>query len=319
MRYVVTGGAGFIGSHLVECLLNEGNEVVVLDNFNDFYDPAIKRANLKTAKKSPLFSLVEGDICDEKVVDQVLGHGYVDSLIHLAARAGVRPSIQEPSLYYKVNCEGTVRLFDACRTHGIKQIIFASSSSVYGANTKVPFSETDFVDNPVSPYAATKKAGELIAHAYSHLYDLDITCLRFFTVYGPRQRPEMAIHRFIDGIENERPIPMFGDGTSSRDYTYVADIIQGVLSALKCFGGYRVYNLGNSNPVVLRTLIDLIGTTVGKEPIIEKHAFQPGDVESTFADIAKARDELAYEPEIDIEEGIRQMVAWYRDIVDITH
>ena len=312
MRYVVTGGAGFIGSHLVERLLKEGHEVVVLDNFNDFYDPAIKYANLENASQYATFTLIEGDICDPVAVEKALGEKKVDALFHLAARAGVRPSISEPALYYKVNCEGTVTLFEACRNHGIHQIVFASSSSVYGANTKVPFSETDSVDNPVSPYAATKKAGELLAHTYSHLHDLNIACLRFFTVYGPRQRPEMAIHRFIHLIEGDEAVPMFGDGTSARDYTYVDDIVDGIVSALAHCDGYRIYNLGNSNPIKLKALIDGIGKAVGKAPQITQLPFQPGDVDITFADISRAQEELGYNPAVRIEQGIEQTVAWYR-------
>ena len=312
MRHLVTGGAGFIGSHLVGRLLSRGDEVVCLDDFNAFYDPTIKRRNIVDYLDNPGFRLVEGDICDVDAVDRAFAAGPFDRLVHLAARAGVRPSIVEPALYYRVNCEGTVNLLEAAHRAGVDRVVFASSSSVYGSNESVPFRETDNVDNPVSPYAATKKAGELLCHAYHHLYGMHLFCLRFFTVYGPRQRPEMAIHRFIDLLSNGQPVPMFGDGTSSRDYTYVDDIIDGVLRAIDRVEGYRVYNIGESRTVQLRELIEIIAAAVGVTPNVKPLPFQAGDVVTTYADISRMKTELGYDPRTPIEEGIRKMVAWYR-------
>lgn len=312
MNVVVTGGAGFIGSHLVDRLLARGDRVVVIDDFNTFYDPAIKHRNLAHHAGNPAFSLVEADICDATHMREIIAAQPVDMIVHLAARAGVRPSIQQPALYWRVNCEGTTNVLEAARLAGVSRLVVASSSSVYGANAKVPYSEDDPVDQPVSPYAATKKATELLCHTYHHLYGMSILCLRFFTVYGPRQRPEMAIHRFIDLLANGRPVPMFGDGTTSRDYTYVDDIMDGVVRAVDHCDGYRVYNIGESRTVTLRELIAIIGRTLGVEPRIDQRPLQPGDVTRTFADISRMSSELGYDPRTPIEDGIRKMVEWYR-------
>ncbi len=312
MLHLVTGGAGFIGSTLVDALLARGDEVVVLDDFNDFYDPELKRQNIAEAAQNPDFHLVEGDIGDPNLLDETFQKFSFDRVIHLAARAGVRPSINNPELYYQVNCQGTLNVLEACRNHEVKQVIFGSSSSVYGSNRKVPFSETDFVDHPVSPYAATKKAAELLAHTYVHLFEMHITCLRFFTVYGPRQRPEMAIHHFMRCIDEGVELPLFGDGTSSRDYTYVEDIVAGVISSLDKVNGFRVYNLGNAETIQLADLIHKIGAVMGKEPRIKQLPFQPGDVMTTFADITRAKSELGYRPKTSIDAGLANMFQWYR-------
>lgn len=310
-RTLVTGAAGFIGSHLCEALLARGDTVVGLDNFDDFYSPAIKRANLSAAMRSDRFRLVEGDIRDAAAVDAAIGSG-VDIIVHLAARAGVRPSIEQPLLYQDVNITGTGVLLEAARRHGIRKFIFASSSSVYGNSPKVPFSETDNVDRPISPYAASKKAGELICHTYHHLFGIDITCLRFFTVYGPRQRPDLAIHKFARLIEAGQPIPVFGDGSMRRDYTYVGDIVAGVLAAMDRIGGYHIYNLGNSSPVSLAELIEALEKALGKRAQIQRLPVQPGDVERTYADIETSRRELGYAPATPLAEGLAAFVAWMR-------
>ena len=313
MRILLTGGAGFIGSHLAEKLLERGDEVVCLDNFNDYYDPAVKRRNIAAVLEHPAYTLVEGDILDERLLDDVFeGHAF-DAIVHLAARAGVRPSIQQPLLYEQVNVRGTQLLLEQARKHEIPKFIFASSSSVYGANKKVPFSETDFVDNPVSPYAATKKAGELICYTYHHLYDLSCSCLRFFTVYGPRQRPDMAIHKFTRLIDAGEPVPMFGDGSSRRDYTYIDDVLQGVLRSIDRCEGYEVYNLGESRTIALRELIEKLEQLLGKKAIIQQLPPQPGDVPITYADISKARKKLDYNPKFPIEKGLEQFVRWFKE------
>ena len=311
-RILLTGGAGFIGSNLTRSLLESGDEVTCLDLFDDFYDPAVKRANVEPFLSQRGYRLVEGDIRDVPRVEELFRDGRFDAMVHLAARAGVRPSIEQPGLYQDVNLQGTTVLLEACRKHDVKKVIFGSSSSVYGSNTKVPFSEEDPVDRPISPYAATKRAGELLCFTYHHLYALDIFCLRFFTVYGPGQRPEMAIHRFVRDIEAGRALPMFGDGTSRRDYTYVDDIVQGVRAALDRVEGYRIYNLGESRTVDLQELIGELGAALGIEPIIETLPDQPGDMPITYADISRARAELGYDPQVDIPEGVRRFVAWYR-------
>ncbi|HEY3346259.1 MAG TPA: NAD-dependent epimerase/dehydratase family protein, partial [Nitrospirota bacterium] len=289
MKILVTGGAGFIGSSVAEKLLERGDEVVCLDNFDDFYNPAIKRANIKGLLEHPKFKLVEGDIRDYPLVREVFLMQGLDMVLHLAARAGVRPSIAQPLLYEEVNIKGTMNLLDCARESKVKGFIFASSSSVYGENTKVPFSETDNVDYPISPYAATKKAGELICYTYHHLYNMNITCLRFFTVYGPKQRPEMAIHKFTRMIDKGESVPMFGDGTTKRDYTYIDDIVDGVLKSIDHNGPYEIFNLGESQTIELRELIALIEKNLGKKAIIDQQPNQPGDVPITFADIDRAK------------------------------
>lgn len=312
MKILVTGGAGFIGSHLCEALLARGEQVVALDNFDSFYDPRVKRVNLAGCLASPLFTLAEGDIRAMEQVGEVFADGDFDIIVHLAARAGVRPSREDPLAYQDVNVRGTMVLLEAARQFEVKKFVFASSSSVYGNNQKVPFSESDGVDFPISPYAATKKACELICHTYSHLYDIDLTCLRFFTVYGPRQRPDLAIYKFTQLIEAGEPIPVFGDGSSRRDYTYIDDIIQGVLAAMERCQGYRIYNLGHSQPVTLAELIERLEAVLGKKAKIDRQPAQPGDVNCTYADVSRARAELGYMPVTDIQEGLRQFVDWFR-------
>jgi UDP-glucuronate 4-epimerase len=307
----VTGGAGFIGSHLVERLLAEGNRVVVLDNFDDFYDPAFKRRNLRRAQQHPCFRLVEGDLRDAELLENLWQQEKIDVVVHLAARAGVRPSIQNPFLYADVNIQGTLRLMEACRKGGVRRLVFASSSSVYGNNSKVPFSEEDPVNQPISPYAASKRAAELMCHTYHHLYGLDIACLRFFTVYGPRQRPEMAIHRFTRLIHEGKKISLFGDGRSSRDYTFIDDIMEGTLAALSREHGFEIYNLGESRTVSLAGLVEAIEEQLGKKAVIEYLPAQPGDVDQTYADIRKARERLGYHPHTDLKEGLARFVRWY--------
>ncbi len=311
MKILVTGGAGFIGSSVAEKLLARGDEVVVIDCFDDFYDPKIKRRNIEMALKSPSCKLVEGDIRDLELLKGLFGREKFDRVFHLAARAGVRPSIIDPLLYEDVNVRGTMNLLEAAKENGLPGFIFASSSSIYGNSKKVPFSETDFVDNPVSPYAATKKACELICHTYHHLYGLNISCLRFFTVYGPRQRPEMAIHKFTRLIDQGKPVPMFGDGSSRRDYTYIDDIADGVLKAIDYNAAYEIFNIGESQTTELRRLIEIIEKSLGKKAKIEQLPDQPGDVEVTYADIAKSKKMLGYNPRTKVEEGVPKFVEWY--------
>ncbi|MBN1489563.1 MAG: SDR family NAD(P)-dependent oxidoreductase [Phycisphaerae bacterium] len=308
---LITGVAGFIGSHVCESLLADGWRVIGLDNFDDFYDSRVKRRNVTVAMKSDAFSLVEGDIRDAESVDAAMESG-VDVVVHLAARAGVRPSIEQPLLYTDVNVNGTMVMLDAARRHGVGRFIFASSSSVYGNNTKVPFAESDNVDGPISPYAATKKAGELLCHTYHHLYAMHVTCLRFFTVYGARQRPDLAIHKFTRLIEAGQPIPVFGDGSMQRDHTYIDDIVAGVRRAIDRCNGYRIYNLGESEPVSLNDLIAAIEVSLDKKATIERLPLQPGDVERTYADITRAREELGYAPTTKLAAGLARFVEWFR-------
>jgi UDP-glucuronate 4-epimerase len=311
---LITGGAGFIGSHLTHRLLSEGGwQVTVVDDFNDFYDPSIKRENLSGFAGNPQFKLQEADIRDAAALERVFSEVKFDCIVHLAARAGVRPSLKEPRLYLETNVNGTLNLLELARRNGVKQFVFGSSSSVYGNNAKVPFSESDPIFNPISPYAATKAAGELICHSYAHLYDMRIICLRFFTVYGARQRPDLAIHKFAKLISSGQSIPVFGDGSSRRDYTYVDDIIAGVRAAMDYRASkYEVINLGESRTVELRELIGLLEKALGKRAEIDRQPMQPGDVPQTFADITKARALLGYNPQTQIEEGIAKFVEWFR-------
>jgi len=308
---LITGGAGFIGSHLAEALLAAGQRVVVLDNFDAFYDPAAKRGNVAAALEHPRYRLVEGDIRDVGALDALFGSEPIEAVVHLAARAGVRPSIADPVLYSSVNLDGTTRLLEACRRHGVRRFIFGSSSSVYGNNEKVPFSEDDPVDHPISPYAATKKAGELLCYCYHHLFGMEVACLRFFTVYGPRQRPEMAIHAFARQLADGDVVPQFGDGSSARDYTYVSDIVEGIRRALANCRGYHVWNLGGSRTVKLSELVRKIADGLGVEPRIEQLAPQPGDVERTWADITRAGRELDWVPRVDFDRGLRLFLDWF--------
>ena len=311
MKILVTGGAGFIGSHLCRKLLAEKNSVICIDNFNDYYSPAIKELNIKDFLENNDFSLVRDDILNTEIIDSIFTANKIDIVIHLAARAGVRPSINNAGLYEQVNIKGTLNLLEACRKYKISKFVFASSSSVYGGNKKVPFSEEDNVDNPVSPYAATKKAGELLCYTYSHLFNISVFAYRFFTVYGPSQRPEMAIYYFTKNILEEKPIDVFGDGSSSRDYTYIDDIINTIAANLSNINGYEVFNLGNSRTVKLSGLIELIEKQTGAKAIINRMDFAAGDVFTTYADILKAKKMLKYNPETPIEEGIKKFVAWY--------
>src|SRR5829696_8376267 len=315
MRNVlVTGGAGFIGSHLVARLLAEGQwRVTVVDDFNDFYDPALKRRNVSAHLGREDFALHEADIRDRAALGELFAGAEFDVIVHLAARAGVRPSLLEPVLYAETNINGTVNLLELARAHGVRQFVFGSSSSVYGENEKVPFAEDDPVNRPISPYAATKAAGELLCHTYSHLFGLRCVALRFFTVYGARQRPDLAIHKFARLISEGKPIPVFGDGTTRRDYTYVDDIIAGVRAAMDYEGAaYEVFNLGESRTVELRELIALLERELGRKAVVDRQPPQPGDVPQTFADVSKARRLLGYDPRTPIEEGIRRFVEWFR-------
>jgi UDP-glucuronate 4-epimerase len=311
MKVLVTGAAGFIGSHLCERLLGGGCVVLGVDNFDDFYDPQIKRSNIDDCLKNKNFQLVEADIRDRAAMDEMVGKD-LDIIVHLAARAGVRPSIAQPLLYADVNINGTGVLLEAAKKQRIDKFIFSSSSSVYGNNEKVPFSEEDNVDFPISPYAATKKAGELICHTYHHLYGISLTCLRFFTVYGPRQRPDLAIHKFAGLIEQGEAIPVYGDGTMSRDFTYIDDIIDGTVAAMEKCAGFNIYNLGESRPITVNDLITEIEKALGKKAIKEHVPPQPGDVERTYADVTKAVKELGYNPTTEIGAGLAKFVTWLR-------
>lgn len=312
-KYFITGGAGFIGSHLVDKLLADGHSVVTIDNFDDFYPREIKTQNISQATTNSNFELIEGDIRDGKLLDKIFFKNEFDVVIHLAAKAGVRPSIANSAEYYDVNISGTVSLLEAMKRHNLKNLIFASSSSIYGNSDHVPFSEADFVGFPISPYAATKKSGELICHTYHHLHNFKINCLRFFTVYGPRQRPDLAISKFSRLIDKSEKIPVFGNGTSKRDYTYIDDIIQGVLLAVDNLNGFEIINLGESRTIKLIDLIKIIESEIGKEAIIDYLPQQPGDVEQTYADISKAKELLGYNPTFEIEEGIKNFVKWMKE------
>ena len=312
MHILITGGAGFIGSHVSRRLLDRGETLTVLDDFNDYYDPGLKRANVAALVDRPGYRVVEGDIRDQGLVDELFKRGRFDAVIHLAARAGVRPSLAQPILYEDVNCIGTLRLLEAARAHGPANFVFASSSSVYGINEKVPFSEDDPVDRPISPYATTKRAGELLCFNYHHLYGLRTSCLRFFTVYGPGQRPEMAIAKFTDLLARGKPVPLFGTGATRRDYTYIDDIVDGVVAALDLAPGFEIFNLGGSETTGLSDLVHGIATALEVEPRIEFQPEQLGDVPLTFADVSKARHMLGYSPKVSIREGLKRYVAWYR-------
>ena len=312
MRILVTGGAGFIGSHLSEALLRQGHVVSIIDELNDFYAPALKRLNLEAISKLGAVEFMEGDICDGEGTYEFLKRNPPDAVVHLAARAGVRPSLQQPFLYERTNVLGTLTLLENCRRLGITKFVFASSSSIYGISNTVPFREDDPNCLPISIYAATKLAGEKLCYTYSHLYGIRAVCLRFFTVYGPRQRPDLAIRKFTEMIDAGKPIPVFGDGSSGRDYTFVADTVQGILGALRYESGFDVFNLGNSAPVKLTDMIAAIEKAVGRKAVINWQPDQPGDVPITFADISKAREKLGYAPGTSFEEGIVKFVEWFR-------
>ena len=311
---LVTGGAGFIGSHLVDRLIGDGGaRVTVVDDFSDFYDPRIKRANIASHLERDDFELVEADIADSRAMNDLFARADFDCVVHLAARAGVRQSVEEPLAYEESNVRGTFTLLEAARRKGVPKFIFGSSSSVYGLNSKVPFAEEDPIANPISPYAATKIAAEAACHVYSHLYDLRVVCLRFFTVYGARQRSDLAIHKFARLISQGHPIPIFGDGTTRRDYTYIDDIISGVRAAMQYDQSqFEVINLGESQTVELRRLVELLERALGKRAIIDHQPLQPGDVPLTYADVSKARRLLGYNPQTNIEAGIDRFVDWFK-------
>ena len=317
MSVIVTGAAGFIGSHLTRALLNRGDRVLGIDNFDGFYDRAIKDANV-AANEHANFELVEADIADASAMTGLIAQRRPDVIFHIAALAGVRPSILEPARYMRMNLEGLTNILEAARAADCSDIVFASSSSVYGNNKTVPFAETDFVGEPISPYAASKRAGELICHAAAHLHGLRIASLRFFTVFGPAQRPDLAINKFMRLIAADDDIPMFGDGTTSRDYTFIDDIIQGVLAAQAKVmtadpGFHRIYNLGGSEPVMLSDMIDQIGRVIGRTPRIKTLPMQPGDVDRTFADLTRSRDELGFQPSTPFAEGLARQWEWMRE------
>jgi UDP-glucuronate 4-epimerase len=313
MNFLVTGGAGFIGSHVCERLLDQGHAVWSFDDLNPFYAPEVKQQNLRDiAARSGSFTSVEGDLTRPGDIERLFETRF-DQIIHLAARAGVRPSLDEPALYQRVNVEGTVNLLEAARRHGVKKITIASSSSVYGVNAKVPFTESDPIFSAISPYAASKLACEAIGHVYHHVYGMDIVMLRFFTVYGPRQRPDLAIHKFARLISRGKPIPVFGDGTTARDYTYITDTVDGVIACTRKEFGYAIFNLGESQTVTLQYLIELLENALGKRAIIDRQPPQPGDVPITFADISRAQAELGYAPKVKIEQGIPLFVDWLRE------
>ncbi|OGP71887.1 MAG: epimerase [Deltaproteobacteria bacterium RBG_16_50_11] len=312
---LVTGGAGFIGSHLSERLLRDGEGVLCLDNFDNYYDPDIKMGNVERIKRQfpDRFEVIPGDIRNPEQLRDLFGKKKIDVIVHLAARAGVRPSIEQPLLYQDVNIRGTLALLESCKEPGIKDFVFASSSSVYGENQRVPFSEQDLDIQPISPYGATKRAGELLSYSYHHLYEMNTACLRIFTAYGPRQRPDMAIHKFTRMIDQGEKVPIFGDGSSRRDYTYIDDLIEGILGVLHHHRGFEIYNLGESQTTSLNELIGLIEKYLGKKAKIERMKLQPGDVSITYADIEKAKKKLGYRPKVDMEEGIKRFVEWYKE------
>jgi UDP-glucuronate 4-epimerase len=311
MDILVTGAAGFIGSHVCDHFVQQGFNVVGIDNFDTYYPIGFKKLNLSELLKNSKFTFYEADIRDDKIIDEIFSSHKIDLVIHLAAKAGVRPSILSISEYYDVNVNGTVSLLESMRKHDVKRLLFASSSSIYGNNKKTPFSESDNVDNPISPYAATKKSCELLCHVYSHLYNFDVTCLRFFTVYGPRQRPDLAIHKFTRLIDEGRPIPFYGDGSTSRDYTYIEDLVNGIHEAFTHLEGYRIYNLGESKVIDLKTVVGTIEKVLGKKAAFEYFPLEPGDALLTYADISKARTEIGYKPKFDFENGIVEFVSWY--------
>jgi UDP-glucuronate 4-epimerase len=311
MRILITGGAGFIAYHLAARLRDESFDVVLLDNFNSFYDPALKRQNVRDLQTRGPIRLYEVDILDTARLRQAFEETRPEGIVHLAAWAGVRPSLENPRVYADVNVTGTVNLLQLAREFKVRSFIFGSSSSVYGGSDRVPFSEDDPVDRPVSPYAATKRAGELLCHTYACNYPMHITCLRFFTVYGPRQRPEMAIHKFAGLIQEGMEIPIYGDGSSRRDYTYVDDIISGVVSALRVNPQFEIINLGESRTTTLIELISRLEEALGKRAIRRFLPEQPGDMRITYANISRAREILGYQPTTPIEDGIRKFISWF--------
>ena len=316
MTYLITGGAGFIGSSLADDLLEKNNRVVVIDNFCDFYDPQIKENNIKNALENDNYKLYRGDIRDKELLNRIFSENNIDIVVHLAAMAGVRPSIENPVLYQEVNCLGTQNILECMKEKRIMNLVMASSSSVYGNSKTVPFKESDIVDFAISPYAATKKANEVMTHVYHKLYNMNVIMLRFFTVYGPRQRPDLAINKFTRLMLEGKKIPMFGDGSTSRDYTYIGDIVDGIERSVNyCLNNSNVYeilNLGNSSPVSLKEMINIIGKCLNVVPDIEELPMQPGDVDRTYACIDKAKNMIGYNPQTPFEEGIKKFVKWYK-------
>lgn len=314
--FLITGAAGFIGSHLADKLLNEGNKVIVVDNFCDFYNPEIKENNVKHNLSNPNYKLYRADIRDRNELAKVFNENKIDVVIHLAAMAGVRPSIDNPIYYQEVNCMGTQNILEEMKAHNVKNLVMASSSSVYGNCKEVPFKENMIVDFAISPYAATKKANEVMTHVYHKLFDFNVIMLRFFTVFGPRQRPDLAINKFTRLMLNNEPIPMFGDGTTSRDYTYIDDIVDGIIRSCNYVENnndvYEILNLGNSSPVSLKEMINTIAEVLNKTPNIQELPMQPGDVERTFADISKAKKLIGYNPKTSFKEGIESFIDWYK-------
>ncbi len=318
-RVLLTGGAGFIGSHVAEALLRRGSRVTIIDNLDEFYPPAWKKANLEEIRRTGSYDFFAVDICEMEPLHEVVARTRPETVIHLAARAGVRPSTEQPRLYEHVNVAGTLNLLELCREFGVSKFLFGSSSSVYGATSRVPFSEDQVELRPISPYAATKLAGEMLCYTYAHLFRLPVICLRFFTVYGPRQRPDLAIHKFTALMEAGQPLPIFGDGSTGRDYTYIDDILTGVLAALdyepradEGTAAFEIFNLGNSHPVKLTELVELLERVSGRKAVQQQKPLQPGDVPLTWADISKAARLLGYRPATQLEEGLRRFVAWYR-------
>lgn len=323
MHVLVTGGAGFIGGHLCTRLLTRGHRVTCIDNLDDFYDPTIKQATIHRLRTTPIapqnFVYHQGDIRNLPWLQQLFQEDTIDAVVHLAARAGVRPSIEQPLLYGEINIQGTLNLLECCRQHNVSQFLFGSSSSVYGTRTHGPFSEEDDVSKPVSPYAATKRAGELLCYPYAHLYRMRIACLRFFTVYGPYQRPDLVIHKFAKLMTAGKSLPIYGDGSAQRDYTYVDDIVDGILRAWTWLqqqhaptGVCDIFNLGGAHPVSLLEIIRLLESSLGCTAQLDWQAVQPGDVPITFADLRKSHDLLGYAPQVDITTGIKQFAAWFK-------
>ncbi|MFO7837721.1 MAG: SDR family NAD(P)-dependent oxidoreductase [Candidatus Thorarchaeota archaeon] len=310
---LVTGAAGFIGGHLCEYLLQRGVPTIGVDNVNDYYDPKIKESTISLLSNHTEFEFFRTDVRDFESMESIIGNNDVGTLVHLAAMAGVRSSIENPGKYLDVNVNGTNNMLQLSVDNEVDNFIYASSSSVYGERQEVPFHEEDRTDKPVSPYAASKKASEVLAYSYHSLYDIPVSCLRFFTVYGPRGRPDMAPFIFIHRISKGIPIKQYGDGTSLRDYTYVSDIVQGINGAIENPRGYEIYNLGNADPVSLTEFIHIVEDAVGKRAEIEVVGEQPGDVHKTYADYTKAKKHLGYEPKIPLREGISRMVDWYND------